>query len=179
MLVKIIRNGVESEWFPLTKKMHRALLRDKPEAAIFRIEDVYPDSPESGQLITLEFSYFTVITRDFVLEENRQEKQKERHHDKRPMDVIEQSGNSALITSVEEDFLRNELKKTLYSAMGILTETQERRVRLFVEDGLSFAEIGRREGVTHRAAEYSVQAGIKKIKKYLSGYFQNGGFLSD
>jgi hypothetical protein len=179
MLVKIIKNGVESEWFTLTKQIHRSLLSDKPEAAIIHIEDFYPESPESGQLVTLEFSCFNVIARDFVLAENRYKKRVERDHDKRSLDEIEQSGNGALISSVEEEYLRQELQHVLLDARAKLTAAQKRRVRMFVEDGLSFSEIGRREGITHRAAEYSVQAGLKNLKKYLSGYFQNGGFLSD
>ena len=38
MLIKIVQNGIESEWFQLTKKAHRELIKTKPEAAIVHIE---------------------------------------------------------------------------------------------------------------------------------------------
>mgnify|MGYP000011269600 CR=1 FL=1 len=75
MLIKIVQNGIESDWFPLTKKTHRELMQKKPEAAIVHIEDVYPDSPDTGRIIQLDFRLFTVLTREFVLEELRQKKQ--------------------------------------------------------------------------------------------------------
>ena len=31
MLIKIAKNGIESEWFQLTKKHHRTLLLEKPD----------------------------------------------------------------------------------------------------------------------------------------------------
>ena len=34
MLIKIVQNGIESDWFQLTKKVHRELIKKKPEAAI-------------------------------------------------------------------------------------------------------------------------------------------------
>lgn len=42
MLVKIIKNGSESEWFPLTKRRHRALLLDKPDIVLVHIDSLYP-----------------------------------------------------------------------------------------------------------------------------------------
>ena len=34
MLIKIVQNGIESDWFQLTKKAHRELIKIKPEAAV-------------------------------------------------------------------------------------------------------------------------------------------------
>ena len=53
MLIKVVQNGIESDWFQLTKKAHRELIKKKPEAAIVHIEDVYPDSPDTGRVILL------------------------------------------------------------------------------------------------------------------------------
>ena len=65
MLIKIVQNGIESDWFKLTKKAHRELIKMKPEAAIIHIEDVYPESPDAGRVIRLDFRLFTVLTRVF------------------------------------------------------------------------------------------------------------------
>ena len=35
MLIKIVQNGIESDWFQLTKKAHRELIKKKPEAAVY------------------------------------------------------------------------------------------------------------------------------------------------
>ena len=79
MLIKIAKNGIESEWFQLTKKRHRTLLLEKPDAVFVHIDSLYPKSPESGQIVELSFPCFNLLAREFVLEENRQEKQNERH----------------------------------------------------------------------------------------------------
>ena len=51
MLIKIVQNGIESDWFQLTKKAHRELIKKKPEAAVIHIEDIYPESPDAGRVI--------------------------------------------------------------------------------------------------------------------------------
>lgn len=73
MLIKIAKNGIESEWFQLTKKRHRTLLLEKPDAVFVHIDSLYPKSPESGQIVELSFPCFNLLAREFVLEENRQE----------------------------------------------------------------------------------------------------------
>ena len=87
MLIKIVQNGIESDWFQLTKKAHRELIKMKPEAAIIHIEDVYPESPDAGRVIRLDFRLFTVLTREFKLEDLKQEKRDERHVEKLRLDL--------------------------------------------------------------------------------------------
>ena len=79
MLIKIVQNGIESDWFQLTKKAHRELIKIKPEAAIIHIEDVYPESPDAGRVIRLDFRLFTVLIREFKLDDLKQGKRDERH----------------------------------------------------------------------------------------------------
>ena len=69
MLIKIAKNGIESEWFQLTKKRHRTLLLEKPDAVFVHIDSLYPKSPESGQIVELSFPCFNLLAREFVLEE--------------------------------------------------------------------------------------------------------------
>lgn len=171
MLIKTIRNGVESEKFELTKKIHRSLLADPPDAVVVRIEDLYPNSPDKGILVKLEFSLFNVLSRDFVLEENRYKKSLERYHDTRSLEEIEQSGDYALITMVEEEYLQHEFDLLLHHTKVLLTETQGRRLQKYLEDGLSFTEIGRQEGVSYKAVAYSIKGALGKLNKYLNRYF--------
>ena len=167
MLVKIIKNGVESEWFELTKQCHHELLKEKPDAVIIRIEDFYPDSPDKGTLVWLEFSVFNALARDFILDENRQAKRAVRHHDKRPLEEISLGENQEMLASVEDEYLRREQTDKLSDAKQKLTEVQRRRLELYIEDGLSMRNIAQKEGVHYTAIEDSIRAAFKKIKKFL------------
>jgi len=66
MLIKIAKNGIESEWFQLTKKHHRTLLLEKPDVVFVHIDSLYPKSPESGQIVELSFPCFNLLARGFV-----------------------------------------------------------------------------------------------------------------
>lgn len=162
MLIKTIKNNVESDWFELTKKIHRSLLEDAPDAAIVLIDDLYPNSPNSGTYVTLDFDCFTILARDFVLEENRQEKRIKRHQDKRALENI--SGSTL---SLEEELLRKELLRNLILARQDLTPIQQRRLKRYIEDGLSMRAIAAEEGVSHTAIKGSIHDALKKIKKNL------------
>ena len=167
MLVKIIKNGVESEWFELTKQYHHTLLEEKPDAAMIRIEDFYPDSPDKGTLVWLEFSVFNTLARDFILDENRQAKRAGRHQDKRPLEEIGLRENQKMLASVEDEYFHQEQTDKLTDAKQKLTEVQRRRLELYIEDGLSMRKIAQKEGVHYTAVEDSIRAAFKKIKKFL------------
>jgi DNA-directed RNA polymerase specialized sigma subunit len=47
-----------------------------------------------------------------------------------------------------------------------LTETQFRRLWMYLVDGMTIDEIGEKEGVSHQAISLSITTTIKKIKKY-------------
>jgi len=170
MLVKIIKNGAESEWFPLTKKRHRALLLDKPDIVLVHIDSLYPQSPDGGQVVPLSFQCFNLLAREFVLEENRQEKQDERHRDRRAMEDIDPNENKALAKSVDDELLRRELWAAMEKSTACLTAPQRRRIRMYVEEGLSLSEIGRREGVSYKVVGRSISAGLEKLKNILEAW---------
>ena len=168
MLIKVVQNGMESEWFPLTKKTHRELMQKKPEAAIVHIEDVYPDSPDAGRVIRLDFRLFTVLTREFVLEELRQKKQDERHVAKLGLDARPANDPALASQSMDEQYIRQEIKELLASApvLAGLTSMQFRRFQLFVE-GKTFREIAQLEHCEFSAVRKSVKQAKEKIKKFL------------
>ena len=167
MLVKIVKNGVESEWFELTKQRHRALLEDTPEAVITLIDNLYTNSPDSGTYVKLDFSLFTLLARDFVLEENRQEKMIERYHDRRSLGDISDREIQGEAMSMEEEFIQRELLANLSRAKRELTPAQRRRVRLHVEKGHSLREIAAAEGVHNTVVCESIFAALRKMKKIL------------
>lgn len=167
MLIKTIKNNVESEWFELTKAHHRALLEDQPEAAIVRIEELYPGSPDEGCLVRLDFELFTVLARDFVLEESRQAKRTERYHDQRPIEEISFSEYQSSIVTMEDANLHKEQLCQLEAAKQRLTPTQKRRLTYYIDNGLSLRQIAVLEGVDNTAVDDSIHSAYKKIKKFL------------
>jgi hypothetical protein len=70
---------------------------------------------------------------------------------------------------LEDEFIdaleREEALKAFYALLssGALTETQERRFRLHVLEGLTFRETAKREGVAVRAIQKSVEAALKLL----------------
>ena len=181
MLIKIVQNGIESDWFQLTKKVHRELIKKKPEAAIVHIEDVYPESPDAGRVIRLDFRLFTVLTREFKLEDLKQEKRDERHVEKLRLEA--QPANAPELTSktLDEQYIRQEIKELLESAPALagLTPTQLRRFQLFAENGKSFREIAQLEQCEYSAVRKSVNQAKEKIKKILKRGCSKREFLSD
>ena len=167
MLIKIIKNNIESEWFELTKAQHRALLEDQPEAAIVKIEELYPGSPDKGTLVQLDFALFTVLAREFVLEENRQKKQDERHIDPRPIEYLDLEAKLMCMPTMEDTYFHNELSRALNSAKQKLTPVQRRRLELHIGDGLSLQEIAVKEGVLKNAVFCSINHAKEKIKNFL------------
>ena len=146
MKIKIIKNGKVSQWFQLTKKIHRRLIALQPDAVLVFIRDIYKDSPDNC-VIQLDFSIFTVITREMTLYQNKLRKRDERHCDKRPLEQIDPSEHESLCDDIEEILIKKEQREILLLAKQCLTETQKRRLALHIEDGLSLNEIARREGV--------------------------------
>ena len=170
MLIKVVQNGIESDWFQLTKKAHRELIKKKPEAAIVHIEDVYPDSPDTGRVIRLDFRLFTVLTREFKLEDLKQEKRDERHIEKLRLEVRPANAPELASKTLDEQYIRQEIKELLEAAPACagLTPTQLRRFQLFVEGGKSFREIAQLEQCEYSAVRKSVTQAKEKIKKFLN-----------
>ena len=181
MLIKIVQNGIESDWFQLTKKAHRELIKKKPEAAIVHIEDVYPESPDAGLVIRLDFRLFTVLTREFKLEDLKQEKRDERHVEKLRLEARPANAPELASKTLDEQYIRQEIKELLESApvLAGLTPTQLRRFQLFAENGKSFREIAQLEHCEYNAARKSVNQAKEKIKKFLKRGCSKRDFLSD
>ena len=57
-------------------------------------------------------------------------------------------------------------KENSANVLDCLTETQRRRMLLFIE-GWSFRNIAEQEGTNHKSVEESIKAAQKKIQKFL------------
>ena len=145
------------------------------------IEDVYPESPDTGRVIRLDFRLFTVLTREFVLEDLKQEKRDERHIEKLRLEARPANAPELASKTLDEQYIRLEIKELLESAPARagLTPTQLRRFQLFVEDGKSFREIAEIEHCKYSTVRDSVDAAKKKIKKFFKSDRSKREFLSD
>ena len=168
MLIKIVQNGIESDWFQLTKKAHRELIKMKPEAAIIHIEDVYPESPDAGRVIRLDFRLFTVLTREFKLEDLKQEKRDERHIEKLRLDARPAIAPVLASKTLDEQYISEEQMERLSAAVAQakLPPTQRRRF-LLLETGLTIHAFVLAEHCGHNAALEAIQRAKKKIKNFL------------
>lgn len=168
MLIQIIKDGEKSDWVTLTKRLHRELEQDVPDEVRIHIEDIYPQSPDQGELLSLGFSLFSILMREMTLYTNKLDKRDERHLDKRPIERIDPAENENLTyQAAEDEYFKNEEIHHVRRAQLMLTPTQYRRLSMFVDNGLSIYEIARREGVHPTSAEQTIKLACKKIKKLL------------
>ena len=66
-----------------------------------------------------------------------------------------------------EKFERRRMASVMVSQIrDNLTETQFRRLWMYLVDGMTIDEIGGKEGVSHQAISLSITTTIRKIKKY-------------
>ncbi len=69
--------------------------------------------------------------------------------------------------SVEDTVLRNIEYEQLHQAISMLTETQQRRLKLYYFRGLTYKRISEMEGCSVSAVGDSISAAIENIKKIL------------
>ncbi len=81
--------------------------------------------------------------------------------------------------SLEDEYVRREQMLKLRTALQTLTDSQRRRLELYIEDELSIREIAKSEGVDYSSVKESINAAKKKIKKALGYTPSKRGFLSD
>ena len=70
--------------------------------------------------------------------------------------------------SVEDTVLRNIEYEQLHQAISMLTETQQRRLKLYYFQGLTYKQIAEIEGCSASAVASSISVAIEKIRKILS-----------
>ena len=68
--------------------------------------------------------------------------------------------------SLEDMVIRQMELETLQKAMQSLTEVQRERLHLYLFSGLTFRQIGEKLGVSDMSVRESIEAALKKIKKF-------------
>jgi len=106
-----------------------------------------------------------------LLEQSDRQIRSQRRQDRRHLDFkVSTDGNSdnPLLPTYEDtaDLLeRMERDARLHKAIGKLTGVQERRLRLYYFEGMTYSQIARLEGVSHRAVIYSIEQALKQLQK--------------
>ena len=106
-----------------------------------------------------------------LLEQSDRQIRSQRRQDRRHLDFkVSTDGNSdsPLLPTYEDtaDLLeRMERDARLHKAVGKLTEVQERRLRLYYFEGMTYSQIARLEGISHRAIIYSIELALKQLQK--------------
>jgi RNA polymerase sigma factor (sigma-70 family) len=122
----------------------------------------------NGKRIRLEVS----IEVKELLEQSDRQIRSQRRQDRRYLDFV---GNIDGLTdeamndpqeSITDLLEKMERNARLYSAIGLLTETQKRRLCLYFFYGSSYSQIARMEGVNHRTVMDSIEQALKRLNKH-------------
>ena len=106
-----------------------------------------------------------------LLEQSDRQIRSQRRQDRRHLDFAVHTDEdlaSSLLPAYEDtaDLLeRMERDARLYEAISKLTEVQQRRLRLYYFDGLSYSQIAKREGVNHRTVMDAIEQALKRLRK--------------
>lgn len=107
-----------------------------------------------------------------LLEQSDRQIRSQRRQDRRHLDFTvhtDEDLTSSLFPAYEDtaDLLEEmERNARLHEAVGKLTEVQRRRLCLYYFDGLSYRQIARLEGVTHRAVIGTIAQALKQLKTF-------------
>lgn len=187
MNIRIVHNGETSPWARHTKKKHRALMKNPPDAVIIRIRDFYPGSPV-GETCEMPFAIFHALAREFVLQGKKQDKSDARHLDDAPLDELEVPHGATLGCDPADELEAQECDTTLYRAIQRLSPAHHRRLVWHYLDGLTMREIADLEGTNASSIQRSIKVARKKVsrrmetdatKAVLVSDYNSGGNLPD
>jgi DNA-directed RNA polymerase specialized sigma subunit len=140
--------------------MNGGKIMDKPFVAItYKLAN--------GSKICVEVS--TLVKE--LLEQSDRQIRSQRRQDRRHLDFAVHTDEdlaSSLLPAYEDtaDLLeRMERDARLYEAICKLTEVQQRRLRLYYFNGLSYSQIAKREGVNHRTVMDTIEQALKRLRK--------------
>ena len=132
-----------------------------------RVKDFY-----KGAIGETEYTYVTkevyeVLTETFRKEAHAQEMRDLRHVTREG--YTEGETEDLIFESSEplEDMVIRQIElQTIHKAMQSLTEVHRERLHLYFFSGLTFRQIGEKLGVSDMSVRESIEASLKKIKKF-------------
>ena len=132
-----------------------------------RVKDFYKDAIGAMEYTYVSKEVYETLTETFRKEAHAQEMRDLRHITREGYtegeteDLAFDSGES-----LENMVIRQIELETLQKAMQSLTEVQRERLHLYFFSGLTFRQIGDKLGVSDKSVRESIEAALKKIKKF-------------
>lgn len=126
--------------------------------------------------ILKEFSPYIVLDLSYGETRNEFRKNEDKHRKRslRSVDAfnyedgeIECFHSELIGESVEDIVLHGLASEVLYAALNMLTEKQKERIIKYYLQGLTLEKIAEDEGVYYKAISFSIESGLKKLKKLL------------
>jgi len=165
--IKIVKNGVESAWFEVDTEEIIEIIKDNPDSIFAYAQDLYPETPDCGEVMEMTTEIFEVVVRESYLLNERQKKQDQRHLDLRSLEELRDNDPALVCPSPEDEYFRMLRYQELWKAMDTLTHAQRNRLLLNALDELSLREISEIDGAHFTTIGESIRSSKKKIRKIL------------
>lgn len=132
-----------------------------------RIKDFYKDAIGEMEYTYVSREVYEALTNTFRKEAHAEEMRDLRHvtangyTEGDTEDLMMDTGES-----LEDMVIRQMELEVLQKAMQSLTEVQRERLHLYFFEGMTFRQIGEKLGVSDMSVRESIDASLKKIKKF-------------
>ena len=132
-----------------------------------RLKDYYANAVGEDEFVYVTKEVFEALANTFRREEHAEEMRDLRHITKvgyaegETEELIFESGES-----LEDKVISQMELETLQKAMQSLTGVQRERLHLYFFEGLTFRQIGEQLGISDKSVRESIEAALKKIKKF-------------
>ncbi len=134
-----------------------------------RIKDFYKDAVGETEYAYVSHEVYEALADTFRREAHAEEMRDLRHT---TADGYTEGETEELMMeqgeTLEDAVIRRMELETLQEAMQSLTEVQKERMHLYFFCGLTFRQIGDKLGVSDKSVRESVEASLKKIKKFFN-----------
>ena len=132
-----------------------------------RIKDFYKDAVGETEYTYVSHEVYEALTDLFRREEHAEEMRDLRHLTAGGYIEGETEEQMAGETKSLEDMIIHQMDlETLQKAVQSLTQVQKERLHLYFFEGMTFRQIAEKTGISDMSVRESVEASLKKIKKF-------------
>ena len=134
-----------------------------------RIKDFYKDAVGETEYTYVSHEVYEALTDLFRREAHAEEMRDLRHLTLGGYIEGETEERMTKETESLEDMMIHQMElETLQKAVQSLTQIQRERLHLYFFEGLTFRQIAEKTGISDRSVRESVEASLKKIKKFFN-----------
>ncbi len=127
----------------------------------------FTDGTDTVHCIEIEQTVFEEMD-SFELDDLSHLNKVDRHFDKQSSTPPDGHLNESL--SMEETVLMSLQNEALHTAISMLPEKQQRRIRLYYFEQMTYSEIGQMENCSKQSVQESIKDAEKKLKKFLKNF---------